>query len=80
MKILKSRAKSFYKLKNIKLLKRNITGLREDSIGTFHKKRNRDTVRFLAFDAAPQSGTIVRFDIKFNLSVFVTVALLPTFL
>ena len=29
VKILESRAKSFYKLKNIKLLKRNITGLCE---------------------------------------------------
>ena len=45
VKILESRAKSIYKLKNIKILKRNITGLREieilkKNIGTFHKKRN----------------------------------------
>ena len=32
VKILESRAKSIYKLKNIKLLKRNITGLREVEI------------------------------------------------
>ena len=56
VKILESHAKLFYKLKNIKSLKRNITGLREDentenNIGTFHTKN--DAVRFLAFEATP---------------------------
>ena len=32
VKILESRAKSFYNLKNIKILKRNIAGLREIEI------------------------------------------------
>ena len=73
VKILESRAKLIYKLKNIKILKRNITGLREveilKNIGTFH------LVRFLAFEVTPKSGTIVRYGIKFPLSIFVTVAL-----
>ena len=46
MKILESHAKSFCKLKNIKILKQNITGLREvknteKNIATFRKRRNR---------------------------------------
>ena len=38
VKILESREKSFYKLMNIKILKRNITGLREVEIGLFTRK------------------------------------------
>ena len=77
MKIIESRAKSFYKLKNIKILKRNINGLREveyteNNTGTFHKERKNDTVRFLAFE--------VRFGIRFPLSIFVTVPLAPKLL
>ena len=43
VKILESCAKSFYKLKNVKILKHNITGLREveNDIEIFHKNRNR---------------------------------------
>ena len=90
MKILESRAKSFYKLKNVKLLKSYITGQREAEI--LNKKKNtkkhrdfsqekkqmerkNDAVRFLA---SPKSGTIVRLDIWFPLSILVTVALSPT--
>ena len=40
-------------------------------------ERKNDTVRFLA---SPKSGTIVRLDIRFPLSFFVTVALSPTLL
>ena len=41
MKILESRAKSFYKLKNIKILRRDITGPREveNNVGTFHTEK-----------------------------------------
>ena len=62
MKILESLAKSFYKLKNIKILKLNITGLREVetmkiTLGLFTKKkqteRKNGTVRFLGFEATP---------------------------
>ena len=64
MKILESRAKSFYNLKNIKILKRNITGLREVEIhvmkitmGFFTRKETdgtkNDYVRFLAFETPP---------------------------
>ena len=90
VKILESRAKSIYKLKNITILKRNITGLREVEI---LKKKHRDfsqekkqterknnLVRFLAFKVTPKSGAIVRYGIKFPLSIFVTVALSPTLL
>ena len=89
VKILESRAKSIYKFKNIKLLKRNITGLREVEILKKHRdfsqekkqtERKNELVRFLAFEVTPKSGTIVRFGIKFPLSIFVTVALLPTLL
>ena len=64
MKILESRAKSFYKLKNMNILKRYITGLRKVkklkiTQGLFtmketggSKKKN-DTVRFLAFKGSP---------------------------
>ena len=38
VKILGSRVNSFYKLKNIKILKRNITGLREDEILKIRKE------------------------------------------
>ena len=90
LKILESRARSIYKLKNIKILKRNITGLREVEILKKHRdysqkketdgtKKN-DLVRFLAFEVTPKSGTIVRYGIKFPLSIFVTVALSPTLL
>ena len=90
VKILESRTKSIYKLMNIKILKRNITGLREVEI--LRKKhrdlsqekkqteRKNDLVGFLAFEVTPKSGTIVRFGIKFPLSIFVTVALPPTLL
>ena len=89
VKILESRAKSIYKLKNIKILKRNISGLREVEILKKHRdfsqekkltERKNDLVRFLAFEVTPKSGTIVRFGKKFPLSVFVTVALSPTLL
>ena len=42
VKILEGRAKSIYKLKNIKILKRNITGLREVKI---LGKKNRDSLQ-----------------------------------
>ena len=89
VKILESRAKSIYKLKNIKILKRNITGLREVEILKKHRDysqdkkqtgRKNDLVRFLAFEVTPKSGTIVRFSIRFPLSIFVTVALSLTLL
>ena len=89
VKILESRAKSIYKLKNIKILKRNISGLREVEILKKHRdfsqekkqtERKNDLVRFLAFEVIPKFGTIVRFGIKFPLSIFVTVALSPTLL
>ena len=89
VKILESRTKLIYKLKNIKILKRNITGLREVEILKNHRdfsqekkqtERKNDLVRFLAFEVTPKSGTIVRCGIKFPLSIFVTVALSPTLL
>ena len=89
VKILESRAKSIYKLKNIKILKRNITGLREVEILKKHRnfsqekkltERKNDLVRFLAFEVTPKSETIVRFATKFPLSIFVTVALSSTLL
>ena len=48
MKILESRAKLFYNLKNIKILKRNITGLREveimkTTLGLFTRKETDGT-------------------------------------
>ena len=68
MKILESRAKSIYKLKNIKILKRNNTGLLEveilkTTLGLFTRKetdgsKKKDFVRFLAFEVTPKSGTI----------------------
>ena len=76
VKILESRAKSIYKLKNIKLLKRHITGLREVEILKKHRdfslekkqtERKNDLVRFLAFEVTPKSGAIVRFGIRFPL-------------
>ena len=84
MKILENRAKPFYKLKIIKILKRNITGLREDEILKITQdfsqekkqtERKNDTVRS---DSIVR--VIVRFGIRFPLSIFVTVALLPTLL
>ena len=90
LKILESRAKSIYRLTNIKILKRNITELREVEILKKKRRdfsqekkqteRKNDLVRFLAFEVTPKSGTIVRNDIKFPLSIFVTVALSPTLL
>ena len=59
MKILESRAKLFYNLKTIKILKRNITGLRQVEImkitmGFFTRKETDGTkngfVPFLAFE------------------------------
>ena len=91
MKILESRAKSIYKLRTIKILKRNITGLLEvEILKTTYKDfsqetkqtdgKNKDFVRFLAFEVTPKSGTIVRFGIRFPPSIFVTVPLSPTLL
>ena len=77
VKILESRAKSIYKLQSIKLLKRNITGLRDVEILKKHRdfsqekkqteRKKKDRVRFLAFEVTPKSGTIVRFGIRFPL-------------
>ena len=62
VKIFESRAKSFYKLTSIKILKRNITGLREVEIlkvtyALFTIKEldgtENDTVQFVAFEATP---------------------------
>ena len=58
VKIHESRAKSIYKLKNIKILKRNITGLREIEIlkkkhrdfSQEYTEQKNDLFRFLAFE------------------------------
>ena len=91
MKILESRAKSFYKLKNVKLLKRYVTGQREAEIlnkKTQKKNKNkhrdfsqekkqmeRKKMILFGFWRLQKSGTIVRLDTRFPLSIFVTVAL-----
>ena len=89
VKILESRAKSIYKIKNIKILKRNISGLHEVEILKNHRvfsqekkqtERKNYLVRFLAFEVTPKSGTIVRFGLRFPIPISVTVALSPTLL
>ena len=71
------------------MLKRNITGLCEVEIlklskGLFTRKESdgtkNDTARFLAFEATPYYGIIIRIDTRFSLSIFVTQALSPTLL
>ena len=64
VKILESRAKSFYKLVNIKILKRNITGLREVKIlklplGLFTRKEIGGTKKIICSVSGVRSNSIV---------------------